>query len=326
MTRSVCIAASTLPIAFLAENSERLGVERVITTSANLNRSYKYLAGKIGRDIAIGTAPSGFLGQCFYFALMVARCRLSGRRLVIFHECCMPVLDLFILFFRPKGDHFPQVSMLGSIPLDISAGPRSKLLTLLRMSGLSRFFTLYYSPAVGDNPGEYNLSIKSYPASIKTHPVGYAGESGKKADSGKLGTSRAILLLTGKSRSKDEEQIALFKEIAELALRLNFRCDVKDHPNPYFRLGFGGGGTSPIDPEMPSELLDDDYALVIGTSSTGLLRYGNRALSTIEMLTSLSADELGLLKKHFDLAAPGHQLRYLKDLRQLETMFEEIKG
>ena len=52
MTRSVCIAASTLPIAFLAENSERLGVERVITTSGNLNRSYQYLAGKIGREPA----------------------------------------------------------------------------------------------------------------------------------------------------------------------------------------------------------------------------------------------------------------------------------
>ena len=326
MARSTCIVASTLPIAFLAANAEKLGVKRVVTTSGNLSRSYGYLAGRIGRDVKIDTAPSGFVRQCAYFAFLVAECRLLGRRLVIFHECCMPVLDLMILFFRPRGDHFPQVSMLGSIPMDISAGPRSKLLTLLRMSGLSRFFTLYYSPAVGDNPGEYNLSVRSYPSSIATHPVGYAGESGSAAEGGKTTTSRAILLLTGKSRSKDEEQVALFEEIAALARRLGFRCDVKDHPNPYFRLGFGGNGTNAIDPEMPSELLDDDYALVIGASSTGLLRYGNRAFSTVEMLKSLSAEEAGLLKKHFDLAAPGHRLRYLTGLQQLETILEEIRG
>ncbi|MDK4736465.1 hypothetical protein [Rhizobium sp. CNPSo 3490] len=322
MTRSVSIVASTLPIAFLAARAEALGVHRIVATSANLNRSYGYLARKIGREMEIETTPPGFVRQSLYFALLVAKCRFLGRRLVIFHECCMPVLDLLILLLRPKGDHFPQVSMLGSIPMDISAAPKSKLLTLLRLCRLDRFFVLYYSPPVGDNPGEYSLSVKAYPRSIVSHPVGYAGEASSAPR--ETAKSPAILLLTGKAHSRDEDQNAIFHEIVELAVKRGFRCDVKDHPNPYFRLGFASEAARSIDPEMPSELLDDDYALVIGASSTGLLRYGNRAFSIMEMLPSLSADEIGLAKKHFDMAAPGHTLRYLESLQQLESILEEL--
>lgn len=325
MTRSVSIVASTLPTAFLAANAQALDVRRVVTTSVNLSRSYGHLARKIGREIEIDTVPPGFVLQSLYFTLLVAKCRIFGRRLVIFHECCMPVLDLLILLFRPKGDHFPQVSMLGSIPMDISAAPKSKLLTLLRMCRLDRFFTLYYSPPVGDNPGEYSLSVKAYPRSIVSHQTGYAWETsltGRMGDPAK--PSRAILLLTGKATARDEDQIAIFRDIAELAANHGLRCDVKDHPSPYFRLGFAAGTARTIDPEMPSELLDDDYALIIGTSSTGLLRYGNRSFSVIEMLTSLSVDEVDLVKRHFDMSAPGHLLRYLESLDQLESIFGDL--
>lgn len=325
MARCVSIVASTLPIAFLAAHAEALGVERIVTTSENLSRSYRYLSNRAGRDVVIETAPSGFVRQSLYFAWLVARCRMLGDRLVIFHECCMPVLDLLILALRPRGDHFPQVSMLGSIPMDISAAPKSKLLDLLRMLGLTRFFTLYYSPPVGENPGEYSLSVKAYPASIVSHPVGYAGKASDGGASTSGPAARAILLLTGKAFSNDEEQIALFRSIAEVVARHGFRCDVKDHPNPYFRLGFGGGETKAIDPAMPSELLDDDYALVIGTSSTGLLGYGNRAFSIVEMLPSLGPDEIALAKRHFDMTAPGHALGYMTSLEQLETILEELK-
>ncbi|MGO7134357.1 hypothetical protein [Rhizobium leguminosarum] len=325
MTRSVSIVASTLPIAFLAARAEALGVDRIVATSANLNRSYGYLARKIGREMEIETTPPGFVRQSLYFALLVAKCRFLGRRLVIFHECCMPVLDLLILLLRPKGDHFPQVSMLGSIPMDISAAPKSKLLTLLRLCRLDRLFVLYYSPPVGDNPGEYSLSVKAYPRSIVSHPVGYAGEASSAIEAEDLAPrSHTILLLTGKALSPDEDQITVFSGIVESAAKYGLRCDVKDHPNPYFRLGFASEAARSIDPEMPSELLDDDYALVIGASSTGLLRYGNRAFSIIEMLPSLSADETGLAKKHFDMAAPGHTLRYLESLQQLESILEEL--
>ena len=323
MTRSVSIVASTLPFAFLVAQAETLGVDRIVATSASLKRSYGYLVHEISSDMKIETTPMGFVRQSLHFALLVAKCRLFGQRLVIFHECCMPVLDLLILLLRPKGDHFPQVSMLGSIPIDISTAPKSKLLTLLKICRLDRFFVLYYSPPVGNNPGEYSLSVKAYPRSIVSHPVGYAGEAGTEADD-VLPRSRTILLLTGKAFSSDEDQMIVFSEIVELAAKRGFRCDVKDHPNPYFRLGFANEASRSIDPEMPSELLGSDYMLVIGASSTGLLKYGKRAFSIIEMLPSLSADETGLAKKHFDMAAPGHTLRYLESLQQLEWILEEL--
>lgn len=324
MKRSVCIVASTLPIAFLARNADALGVDSIVTTSDSLVRSYRYLDTKVARYFDIKRAPTGLFMQSLYFGIILLKCRLFGRQLVIFHECCLPVLDLLILCMRPKGQHFPQVSMLGSVPIDIAEAPRSKLLDLFRMFGLSRHFKLFFSPPVGDNPGEYSLAVKSYPPSIKSHAVNFAGES--KADWSSPAGPRAILLLTSKSHSNDEDQITIFNDIAKMAEKYGFRCDVKDHPNPYFRLGFGGGATKAIDPEMPSELLDEHYALVIGTSSTGLLSYGKRAFSIAKMLKSVSAQEIALVESHFDKSAPGHELRYMRDLQQLQTIFEGMDG
>lgn len=318
---SVAIVASTLPVASLRDQSEALGVDRVIATSSRLARSYAYLVKETGRDIEIDVAPTGFVAQCFYFSILLAKSRLLGQRIVIFHECCMPALDLAIQVFRPAGDHFPQVSMLGSVPMDMSEAPKSKLLGLLKVTGLSRLFHLYLSPPVGDNPAEYSISVKSYPSSITTHPIGYTG---RRSEGSSRGRSRTILLLVSKAFSPDTEQIAVFQEIVEVAGRHGFRCDVKDHPNPLFRLGFESGEARMIDPELPSELLDDDYALVVGTSSTGLLSYGDRSFSAIEMLPSLSAKEVSLAKRHFEETAPDHKVRYLKSLQEFESIMQGI--
>lgn len=325
MVRSVAIVASTLPVASLRDRSQALGVDRVITTSARLSRSYAYLAQGTGRKIAVDSAPAGFLAQGLYFLILLAKLRIRGQRIVIFHECCMPALDLAILLVRPRGDHFPQVSMLGSIPMDMSAAPRSKLFDLLKVTGLSRLFHLYHSLPVGDNPAEYSISVKSYPRSIASHPAGYSdlGAFDKTERSAKA-VSRKILLLVSKSFSSDQEQVELFSDIVEIAGRYGFRCDVKDHPNPLFRLGFDSEAARPIDPEIPSELLDDDYDLVVGTSSTGLLRYGDRALSAVELLPSPSGDDVALSKRHFEETAPGHKIRYMQSLQQLELIIQGI--
>lgn len=323
MTKSVAIVASTLPFVLLKRQAGALGIESVIATSDRLARSFGYLnePGAASR-LSISSAPASFVAQAIYFGLLVAKVKISGRRLVIFHECCLPVLDLVILLLRPRGDHFPQVSMLGNIPIEASAVPRSKLLTLFRALGLTRFFQFYYSPPVGANPPEYVMSIKSYPAPIRSHPAGYKGE-----EPGKEGVSsagRAVLLLVGKAFAPDEEQIDIFRKIAGIARQAGFECHIKDHPNPAFRLGLTVDGAKVIDPEMPSELLAEDYAIVVGTRSTGMLKYGARAFSIVEMLESLSADEVELAKRHFDETAPGHELGYLTSLDQLNSILERV--
>lgn len=328
MARSIVIVASTLPIAFIAANFEALRVSRIVTMSENLSRSYCYLSRRSAREIVIETAPSGLVRQSLYFAWLMVRCRIYGDRLVFFHECCMPIFDLLTHALRPKGDHFPQVSMLGSIPMELSAAPKSKLFTLLRMSGLSRFFTLYYSPQVGKNSGEYSLSVNVYPASIVSHSVGYAGsEQFRNHGASELTPAvPAILFLTGKTFSHDEDQIKVFRSLETVAARKGFRCDIKDHPNPYFRLGYVSGLANVIDPTMPSELLDDDYRLVIGASSTGLLAYGSRAYSILDILPSSSPERVALAKRHFDMTAPGHSLRFLTTIDQFEAILEELKA
>lgn len=325
MVRSVAIVASTLPVASLRDRAQVLGVERVITTSARLSRSYAYLAQGAGRKITINAAPAGFLAQGLYFLILLAKLRIRGQRLVVFHECCMPALDLAILLVRPKGDHFPQVSMMGSIPMDMSAAPRSKLFGVLKITGLSRMFQLYHSLPVGDNPAEYSISVRGYPRSITSHPTGYSDLGAiENAPRPPNLVSRKILLLVSKSFSSDQEQIELFSDIVDIASRFGFRCDVKDHPNPLFRLGFDSDTAELIDPEVPSELLNDNYDLVIGTSSTGLLRYSDRALSAVELLPSPSGDDVSLAKRHFDETAPGHKIRYMQSLQQLESIIQGI--
>lgn len=323
MTQSICIVASTLPAYFVAQNIQALSVAKVVTMSLDLTRSYSYLK-KPNSGLHIVTAPRGLLVQATYFFWLLIYVKVTKKKLLIFHECCMPILDLMIHWIRPQGEYYPQVSMLGSVPVSFEQLPKTKLLGLLKLLNLHRLFSYYYSPSVGQNPDEYSLTFTRYHDSITCYDVSYSRGLVDRGNSQIFPDNRTILLLLGKSRVADVEQVKIFTDIVEFAVAHGFTCYTKDHPNPYFRLEFTHEKAVALDPGMPSELLPNDYTWVIGSSSTSLLNYGDRAISVVEMFSGTSIEDIALLKKHFDMASPYNKVRYTNNQNTLFNLLIDI--
>jgi len=325
MFQSICIVASTLPASFIAQNLQTLSVTKVVAMSPELMRSYGYLK-KITPNLNVVTAPAGLLFQALYFFGLLLFIKVTKKKLLIFHECCMPILDLLIHWIKPLGSYYPQVSMLGSVPVSFESLPKSKSFALLKLLNLHHLFSCYYSPPVGENPAEYSLAFSQYPDSIDCYDVSHSRKFVDEGGETSSSSEDSLLLLLGKSMVSDAEQIKIFTDIVEFATAHSLTCYIKDHPNPYFRLGFSHHQAVTIDPEMPSELLSNNFSWVVGSSSTSLLNYGDRAISVIEMFEGASEEDLALLKKHFDMASPANKIRYTTSRDMLFKLLIDIKN
>ncbi|MEW7009875.1 polysialyltransferase family glycosyltransferase [Lentilitoribacter sp. EG35] len=319
MEKSLCIVASTLPIAFLAEKASLLKIGEVIAMSDDLAHSYSHLNSHSDLQLKIKTAPKGLLFQSIYFLIKIFLAKLRGQEVIFFHECCMPVFDLILTFLNPNGHYYPQVSMSGSKLIDYAELPRSKIFNFISHIGLKNHFDAYYSPGVGGSKPEYHVSVKKYPNGIEEHPIGYL----MRNRNGATATERSILFVVGKSRVPDEDQIDLYDRIIKIALDNRYRCYIKDHPNQKFQLGYINDLSIILNSSLPSELINDNYQWVIGTSSTSLLNHGKRAISLIGMLQSFKAADQALIKSHFRETDPNHKINFVDNDEQL---FNLLKG
>lgn len=313
MKKSLCIVASTLPIAFLAENADLLKIGEIVTTSDDLGRSYSHLNSHYNLEIEIISTPKGLLFQSVYLLMKIFLAKLRKQEVIFFHECCLPVLDIILIFLNPKGHFYPQVTMSGSKLINFDELPRSKIICFIEFIGLKYLFKAYCSPGVGGEQAEYNISIRKYPTGIQTHPIGYSVQNRNCTTL----SERSILFVIGKSRVSDEDQFELYDRIIKIALDNKYRCDIKDHPNQNFQLGYVNNLSVTLDPLIPSELINNSYQWVIGTSSTSLLNHGEKAISLIEMLKSFKVTDLELIKLHFRETAPDHQINFVSNDKQL---------
>ncbi len=318
MNKSLCIVASTLPITFLAEKASLLEIGEIVTTSDDLCRSYENLNSYSNLDMKIRSTPKGLLFQSLFFLRKIMAAKLCKQEIIFFHECCLPVLDIILYFINPKGHFYPQVSMSGSNLISFDDLPRSKIIRFIEFIGLKYLFKAYCSPGVGGDQAEYNVSIQKYSNGIQTHPIEYPVPD--KVDITLC--ERSILFVIGKSRALDEDQFELYDRIIKIALGMGYRCDIKDHPNKKFHLGYINKSATMLDPQLPSELIDDRYQWVIGTSSTSLLNHGERAISLIDLLKSFNTKDSELIKLHFKNTATDHQINFVTDDKQLSNLLE----
>ena len=317
--QSICIVASTLPVGFIAAQIETLKVKKIYVLSESHERSYQSFS-KNHPQVQIVRAPSGLLQQSLYFLFVLLKVRASGTQVVFFHECCLPLLDLLITVIKPRGYYLPQVTMSGFEEIEPEAFPRNRLYRLLGVLGITGRFRFYRSPAVGNNEIEYVMSIRSYPSSITNKDAGFsrAVVSGCYACSGQK--TNKILFVAGKSFVSDASQSALFKTLVDVAHGQGYVCHVKDHPNPVYRLDLHIDGAVVLDPLLPVELMDQDYYLAVGVSSSALLGFNERAVSLVHMFDDMSPDEKRLCVNHFENAFPGNQINYVRSVVEFEKL------
>ena len=106
--------------------------------------------------------------------------------------------------------------------------------------------------------------------------------------------------------------IRTFNYFSKLLKKEGFEIDIKDHPNKAVRLNEDNLITgSVLNPYMPVEMIKDDYRVVIGCASTGLLKFRNRSYSIIEML-DMSDEEKKLRKIHLLSLKNGKLINFLE--------------
>ena len=90
----------------------------------------------------------------------------------------------------------------------------------------------------------------------------YCSETYSKSKEFEGNYKRKILILSGKDWIADEIQIKAFLKIIEIALKYNFQCFIKDHPSIQGRLNLSHIKVQSIDPAIPVELIENDFAFV----------------------------------------------------------------
>jgi len=188
----------------------------------------------------------------------------------------------------------------------------------LKIFSLSQYFQYRNAGKIADdNFSTYYVSLKKYPDSITTHEVNYFPKTMNNRPTVK--DSKKILLLTGKSKIKDSNQVAAYEKIINFLDEHGFSCFVKDHPNPAFRLNLKNEKLTQIDCLIPAELLEDQFLFVIGLSSTALLNYDNRSISILN-LVNMNEDDREHTISFFNKTNPSHQIRFIDKFEELVNL------
>jgi len=308
---SFCIVASTLPVGFLVGQFKSLRIKKIFVISKDLEQSYLSLKERIDPSIEVVKVPEGLLLQSLFFSYVLFRARLNGTSVVFFHECCLPILDLLLSWIKPSGYYLPQVTMSGWHEIDFHQFPKGKLATLLKVLGVKERFKYHRSSAISGKQSEYMVSIKGYPSSIATMNVGFSRVALARCSSCENRQVNKILFITGKSSASDDCQRKTYSALIKMAHAKGYVCHIKDHPNPAYRLDFRADGAVTIDPLLPAELLESDYYLVVGVSSSALLSFDGRSVSLIYLLDDMSLEDRHAYVRHFDGAMPDHKINYV---------------
>jgi hypothetical protein len=308
--KSVCIVASTLPAGFMASQVEPLDVRKIIVMNESLALSYRVFKDK-HPAIKIVCAPKGLLALSLFFLNQLMWARLRRHSVVFFHECCLTLLDLLLMLVKPSGFYFPQVTMSGWEEIEFDQFPRQKLTFLIRILGLVPRFRFYRFPAIGDYVPEHVMSVRQYPDSIVSKDVALVRELIAQSSGRVEGNSKEILFIAGKSCVPDSVQIRLYEGLIRIANSHGYICAIKDHPNPVYRLNLAIDCATSYDPLVPSELLDRDFHLVVGVSSTSLLAYDERSISLVNLMAEMTPVDRALCIDHFEKAAPGNKIKYI---------------
>ena len=323
MIKSICFVASTLPASFIRLKAESLGIEKVIVMSKPLFQSYMALK-HTHPTVKIVLVPSGLLFGNLYLFFMLLFLRVNNKKIVFFHECCCPIFDIFIKIIRPNGMFFPQVTMSGFEEVSYNFFPKGKFKSFLGILNIDNLFKYYRGSAVGSEVPEFAVSTKGYPDSIQTYGQVYTRNLiSSIVESNQY--KREIIFLVGKSMVDDDYQIGVYKELICIALAHKFKCYIKNHPNPIYRLNIDTNNVVFMDPLVPVELLYDSFSLVVGTSSSGLLNFGSRAVSLIDLMHEMTAEDVIYLKNHFYSTDPLNSINFIQDVKSFETIISGIQ-
>ncbi|CAN1513343.1 hypothetical protein MCEHALHM7_00882 [Methylophilaceae bacterium] len=306
-----------MPIAILNEMIPLWNVTHIVLSSESLLKSYAFLKSKYPYISIVESLNSYHL----YFRLIsvMLKTHFTKMRIVFFHECCQTIFDILVKILHPKGHFYPQVTMNG---FEVSRNCIYELPFLikifLKLFHMEESFN-YYKGYKDNNSGRFiALTSIKYPFSIKCHSI-YESRKIFSRPYKRSKYSKKIIFLAGRDAISDKKLIKIYSDMINLACKLNYKCFIKDHPSARARLNIKHPLAENIDPFLPVELLDMDFAFAVGVSSTSLLHFRGRAISILNIVT-LEKKKIKLRKAHLLSLSETHEILFLNSLKN----FKEI--
>ena len=323
---TIAYVASTLPIALLDKKIAEWGVKKIILQGETHRASYVYLQQR-HPAVRLKVLPISIPLGGIQLLIILLWIKLSRRRLIFFHECCCPVFDVLVTLVKPKGDYYPQVTLNSFVRVSSTEVEATKQQRIFRTFGLDTWFQ-YYRGDSDNNAGYFYVQVaNTYPASIDKHEVAESSDtlSAARLERGRHAGGRKILLLLGQDVADTLELKKTYSRVIELATAQGFLCYIKDHPARTARLNLMHESVSTIDPQMPVELLEDDFSLIIGMASTGLLHFGARAVSIINLMSASEPSVSARRKAHLLSLKGSAVVSFPTSFEELLEIFTSIK-
>jgi hypothetical protein len=318
--------ASTLPIAILKNMIDQWNIKKIYLCNSRLIDSYKFIQLN-HPEVQLRVLENGYLGamQILYLQL---RTIFFRENIFFFHECCCTVFDILAIFLRPIGYYYPQVSMSGFEEITASEWEQNisktktlgKLLPIiLILLGLKDKFTFYRGFGDG-NTIFYVCSLKKYHPNIEMKSLNESRQLAVASNS-KFVKNSKILFLAGRDSIDDRILYEKYQCLISMSQIKGYCCYVKDHPNESGRLNFYSEGVEIIDPSIPVELLDNDYSLVVGVASTGLVPFRERAVSIIDWI-GMTPKAHKFRKAHLLEIPGGEDIKFIKSLDEFASILD----
>jgi hypothetical protein len=269
-------------------------------------------------------------GSFWSDSLIILKLVLKAKKISIFHECCWPVLDLFLVFISHKVVHFEILAMKHSKKIEnvrnlheiLSKRTEGRIKLLIYLSGM--YFFDYYSPNQIDV--EITLKKRYYKKfqSIDAFSDGLSfGLSGSRENA-------VIVLLDGEDYLNSKNQAVLLEIIKNL-VNLNFMVYIKEHPRIEFRTDplFLGKIASISDQiiNLESSIIAAKYihdfkiSHSLSVSSTALLFSNIVNISIINILDSIKNQELKISHLTYLQTKTKCCIRFPKNIEELYEYF-----
>jgi hypothetical protein len=326
IVNTTAYVASTLPVAVLDKKIAEWGVTKIILQGKTHLASYVYLQQR-HPAIKLKVLPASLVLGVIHLTGALLWIKLSHRRLIFFHECCCPVIDVLTILIKPAGDYYPQVTMNSFVKVnskDVLLTNLQKLFCILR---LEKWFD-YYRGDLDNNEGYFFVqTAKVYPISITMHTVSESRAIllGDRRVQASCGSDKKILILCGRDVVSDLVLKRIYSQVIEMAISEGFICYLKDHPAKHARLNMIHEDTLIIDSAMPLEFIQDDFSFIVGVASTGLLNFNTRGISIIKLLPAGKEDELMRRSQHLVGIPGGEEVQFPEDLSALQAIFKKLK-
>ncbi len=256
--------------------------------------------------------------------------------ILVFHECCWPILDILLILSRSNVSHKPIVTLNGyrflkndetSFIAWFKFFSNHNFINRLLKSISSSFFSIFFHHAeCTDDGGNTSLRIPVLKEKFKR---GWIASSPYHSSNQNLklihnqsneikSPINNVLILCATEPIDNLTQIQIYNKIIDLFVRNNFSISYKDHPRMNARLGLKNSLATEINPLLPSQLFNQKYDIVIGAFSTSLIEVrGIKRTISIGKLINLPESVYFERIRHLEPFIGFKNIDFIDDLNEL---------